>query len=127
MHDNLSLLMRAMHLKHHCHSTISRFASYMRCHMTVICMLRGITPCAALFVSTSAVAATPSDFRTPEHHTPGGLDIINAAEAYARGYTAFPPNGCANCWTTPGNSTRRSPDTVRMVSRHAPVASALTP
>lgn len=32
-------------------------------------------------------AATPDTFKTPEYDRSGALDVINAAEAYARGYT----------------------------------------
>ena len=35
----------------------------------------------------AAGAASPSDFQTPEYYKSGGLDVINAATAYALGYT----------------------------------------
>lgn len=39
------------------------------------------------FFATSVPAATPDSFKTPEYFKSGALDVINAAEAYARGYT----------------------------------------
>lgn len=41
---------------------------------------------ATVFVAT-AEAAVPEDFRTAEYLTTKGLDHINAADAYAQGYT----------------------------------------
>lgn len=43
-------------------------------------------PSPGLFPPTSP-NASPHSFKTPEYYAGGGLDIINAAEAYARGFT----------------------------------------
>ena len=41
----------------------------------------------ALFVPLAALAATEQDFKTPEYYASNGLDLINAAPAYAQGFT----------------------------------------
>ncbi|MFZ9217088.1 MAG: hypothetical protein ACO215_08460, partial [Vulcanococcus sp.] len=54
---------------------------------TVLCLAHVVN----LFVFASAANAqlSPSDFETPEYYKSGGLQHINAAEAYALGFTGL--------------------------------------
>ena len=50
-------------------------------------ILAGLVFSFLCFFSTRTPAATPDDFKTPEYWNSTGLEIINAASAYAQGYT----------------------------------------
>ena len=50
-------------------------------------ILAGLVFSFLCFFSTRTPAATPDDFKTQEYWNSTGLEIINAASAYAQGYT----------------------------------------
>lgn len=42
-----------------------------------------------IILSAFKVQAAESDFQTPEYYASNGLDLVNAASAYAQGYTGM--------------------------------------
>jgi|GEM_PF-858797 len=50
-------------------------------------ILAGLLLLLVCAVAPGASAATPADFKTPEYWASTGLELINAASAYAQGYT----------------------------------------